>query len=579
LPLTRAPFTVPDSMKRLALVFLLAVVVAGGVFLARRAQTPSTAVSELLPRGTVFLAQLPDFSRTRDQWHESDLYKLYCEPAVQDFLGRPLSQLPDYDVASQTWREIEQLDPKDAFVAVTSIENGDPQFAGGLRFRGSRDDAMKIVNRWIGPLIRDESQHEMVDYQNHKIDIVGAAPSQIATVCDGQWVFVSNDLGELKAILDRADHREKDRQSTLSTNEEFRAARNHMPSDYAFLFYFQPKLLREKLAALPPGFRWQISDGQNAMFDEIGTICGATRLESGKMRDTVFIAAPKPNKTRTVDRSSVKLGTTNTLLYIAQLLNFERIAALSQSGGTTWLQKVLSVMEQAGVTLEDWNAAFEPEAATLADWPEHAHWPFVIGTISVKDADRADKVLNALTRAIDEDAIWNRTEKGGVRYFVMQTPASLIAISPTIALSNRLVVAGLDTPSVEAAINRAENGGNSSSLSNSVNYRSAASALPQPTNFFGYVDTALLYSRLDASLRPLLLMSAAFMPAMSNTVDVTKLPPQEVVTKHLSPIVSSQRYDRDGYVAESVGPVTLNQAALGLGAVGVWWTFVRPAGH
>ena len=75
---------------------------------------------------------------------------------------------------------------------------------------------------------------------------------------------------------------------------------------------------------------------------------------------------------------------------------------------------------------------------------------------------------------------------------------------------------------------------------------------------------AFLYSRLDAALRPILLMAAAFIPAVTNSVDLGKLPSPEVITKHLSPIVSSQRYDRDGYVAESIGPVTLDQSVIGL---------------
>jgi hypothetical protein len=73
-----------------------------------------------------------------------------------------------------------------------------------------------------------------------------------------------------------------------------------------------------------------------------------------------------------------------------------------------------------------------------------------------------------------------------------------------------------------------------------------------------------LYSRLDASLRPMLLMAAAFVPAVAGSIDPIKLPAPEVITKHLSPIVSSQRYDGDGYMAESIGPITLDQ--LGIGA-------------
>jgi len=86
---------------------------------------------------------------------------------------------------------------------------------------------------------------------------------------------------------------------------------------------------------------------------------------------------------------------------------------------------------------------------------------------------------------------------------------------------------------------------------------------------------SLLYSRLDAMMRPMLLMSAAFMPAISDHVDVGKLPPPEIVAKYLSPIVASQRYERDGYVEESIGPITLTQAAIGLGVPAVYWGFTR----
>jgi hypothetical protein len=91
--------------------------------------------------------------------------------------------------------------------------------------------------------------------------------------------------------------------------------------------------------------------------------------------------------------------------------------------------------------------------------------------------------------------------------------------------------------------------------------------VPPPTNFFAYIDTALLYNRLDATLRPILLMAAAFAPHVNDSVDLAKIPEAQVITRHLSPIVDSQRYDRDGYVAESVGPITFNGATIGLAAL------------
>jgi len=65
------------------------------------------------------------------------------------------------------------------------------------------------------------------------------------------------------------------------------------------------------------------------------------------------------------------------------------------------------------------------------------------------------------------------------------------------------------------------------------------------------------------------------MPAISDYVDVGKLPPPETVAKHLSPIVSSQHYETDGYVTESIGPVTLSEAAIGLGLPAILWGETR----
>ena len=145
----------------------------------------------------------------------------------------------------------------------------------------------------------------------------------------------------------------------------------------------------------------------------------------------------------------------------------------------------------------------------------------------------------------------------------MQNGPSFVAIRPVIGVSNHLMVAGLDEGSVEAAMRRGEN--SASELSNSDTYKRAARNVPEPTNFFGYLDLGLLYQRLDATLRPMLLMSAAIMPAINDYVDAAKLPAPEIITRHLTPIVSSQRYKGGGYIAESVGPITLNQSGIGVG--------------
>jgi hypothetical protein len=166
-----------------------------------------------------------------------------------------------------------------------------------------------------------------------------------------------------------------------------------------------------------------------------------------------------------------------------------------------------------------------------------------------------------------QTAGWDSEERNGVRYFSIPAGMQMLAISPTIGLSDRMLIAGLGEQSVEDAIARATAAG--PGLAAIYDFKEAETQVPAAKQGFGYVDTTLLYTRLDAALRPMLLMSAAFVPAIRDAVDLSKLPPAEVITKHLSPIVMSQTYAGDGYVTESVGPVTFTQLAGGVAVISI----------
>jgi hypothetical protein len=556
-------------MRRiLLLIIAIAVAAYAGWYYWNLSQRISSApVTGLLPRNTIFLAHIPDFNRTRHEWRQSDIYQLYSEQAVQDFLHKPLGNVPNTPKAfgAQTLQEIEQLDPKNAFFALTSIDDSAPSVVGGFRFRGSQEDAEQVIGKWRAMLLeqRAGTKQEKVQYQRHEIDLVTATPFTLATTYDRPWFFAATNVRELEALLDRVDHRVNNSEETLEKDEAYRIAVSHRASNYAAFFYLQPKAFSERLAALRAAVRSSPAPGETTMLEKMRCAAGTTRLENGKIRDVLFLGMPKLEHDATLNRSSLTLGTKETFFYLAMLLNLgEKMETLGQAaplGGA--VQKVFQDLATTGIAADDWKAAFGIELGALTDWPSSAHWPSLLLTLPVRDMARAGKIIDAFTRA-DEGAIWTQTEKDGVRYFSKQSAVTLVAITPTIALSDRILIAGFNPVSVEEAVKRSAN--NSSELAESQTYKGAERLLPLPTNFFSYVDTSLLYSRLDASLRPMLLMAAAFMPAITRSVDLAKLPSPEVITKHLSPIVSSQRYERDGYVAESLGPITLDQAAVGL---------------
>jgi hypothetical protein len=159
---------------------------------------------------------------------------------------------------------------------------------------------------------------------------------------------------------------------------------------------------------------------------------------------------------------------------------------------------------------------------------------------------------------------WRRTEKNGATFYTAQAFAGVVPLTPTLAISDKMFFAGTNPPMVEAAM--AKMGRAAGELQKSATFLEAAAQVPAGDTGFYFVDTRLLYERLDAAIRPLLVMSATIYPALGKTIGLANLPPAGAIAKHLSPIVMSQRYQDGGYLSESVGPVSFREATLGAAA-------------
>jgi hypothetical protein len=458
---------------------------------------------------------------------------------------------------------------KDAFVALITIEHSAWKIVGGFRFSGDPANAEKIVANWKAKLLGHgpDSKQETADYQGHQIQADTAGIIRLSSVRDGQWFFFANDPEQLKPLLDRVDGRMKDPATALATDDVFTAAYKRMPSSYAALAFARADRMVEKL--MPPPDGTETSD-QLAAIRQIRSICAATSFDAGKIRDTIFVGMPKLLEAGDLTRASLSIATKNTFLYAAGFLNLTKPMPLPGSAGVLgWmggLQKITDALSSQGITLEGWNSAFGPELSWVGNWPENSHWPSVFATLPVKDQEKANKIMSIITTPKEGSADWTHREKEGVQYFSTSSGGQFFSFSPTIGLSDRILIAGADNESVEAAMKRSTAG--NSELASARNFQSAERAVPEARQTFTYIDPALLYTRIDATLRPMLFMSAAFLPGISDTVDLNKLPAPEVITKHLSPIVMSQSYDGDGYIAESVGPVTVYQSIIGLGGLG-----------
>ncbi|MFN2476269.1 MAG: hypothetical protein ABR526_08020 [Chthoniobacterales bacterium] len=561
-------------MKRLLLVIVLAAAVAFAVWFGMRANirtaSSSATVAALLPKETVALLHLPDLNRSREQWHQTDLYKLWREPALQDFLQKPLAKIPSNAGVHENLQQVEQLGVRDAFVALTSWEGDQPQFAGGFRFKGSAADAEKIIGKWRAR-VTEGTTPTTVEYQSHQLQVMTRGTLTFATVYDGDWFLAANNVELVKALLDRVDGRAKDAATTLGGDGTYAAAFKHMPMGYAAFAYARLDGYFEKLAARNQG---AVNQTQWETLRKIRSVAASSSFDNGKFRDVLFVGMPKRDTPAELTRNSLALATADSFLYVASLLNLPHEMTLPDPAGavaTGWLARFgqkLGALGAKGFTLDDFTSAFALEGSVIGDWSATTKIPALLFSLPVRDVEKANRIVAAFTAVADEDQQWMQSPSDGVQYYTLPPANPMIPLAPTIAVGKELLVAGLDRLSVEAAVKRGS-GSEAARLADAPVFKAGSALVPKPTQAFTFVDAALLYSRLDAALRPMLIMGAAFVPGIADAVDLGKLPAPEVVTKHLSPIVMSQTYQDDGYVSESVGPVSIYQAAIGiLGASG-----------
>jgi len=556
-------------MRKLQLLILAAAVAAGIIWWGfyRTHHTSSLGVASLLPQGTLALVHLPDFNRSRDEWHRTDLYQLWKEPAVQEFLAKPRSNFSAQGRIGQTVDEISTLEMKDAFFAVISIESSAWKWDGGFRCTGDVEKAAKLVEEWRARMLggKPDVKHQTMDYQGRQIYNDSAGLLQIWTVWAGPWFFFANDFENLKTLLDRADGRVKDAGTALSSDETFLAASKHMPASYAALVFGRVAQFVEKRG--PPAEEAEASDKLPGL-RQIRSFGAALAFDGARMRDTVFVGMPKVAELGNLTRASLPIASKDTFFYAASVLDLRKETEPgSQTPALGWLsgvQKITPSLSANGITLEEWKSAFGSEIGLIGSWAANSQWPSLVAAMPVSDSAKANKIVTTITASNNDDVRWTHREKDGVHYYSTGAGLPLFSFSPTIGLSDRMLVLGPESGSVEAAV---KHGMGSSELAATRNFQNAERAVPTARQAFVYLDPALVYTRFDASLRPLLAMAAAFLPALSDTVDVSKLPPADVVARHLSPTVMSQSYHGDGYLAESVGSVPLYQTVIG--AMGV----------
>jgi hypothetical protein len=211
-------------MKRLLLVILLGAIAAlTAYYIVRQhpAAVPST-IANLLPADTALFIHLPDAEKNRDAWHRTDLYQLYTEPTVQDFLQKPKSRFPEKGPVKEAWHDSASLQMRNAFLATNNFDS--LRFIGGFEFRCQEKEAENVIERWKSRLLAKApgTERSSADYEKHHIDILSSGQFTFASTIAGHQFLAAATVEDLKALLDRVDGRTKT--PALDSDANIRAA-------------------------------------------------------------------------------------------------------------------------------------------------------------------------------------------------------------------------------------------------------------------------------------------------------------------------------------------------------------------
>jgi hypothetical protein len=221
---------------------------------------------------------------------------------------------------------------------------------------------------------------------------------------------------------------------------------------------------------------------------------------------------------------------------------------------------IQSGLANEGVTLAKIATMLGSEFGIILDWPADSVKPSLLFSLDVRDTAMTTKTIDLLTNGQLGNAAWTHTQNDGAEVFSL---SAIPMLTPTLAIKGDRLILGLDGPRVAEAISTAK--ASKDGLANTPLFAETEKQLVKATYGFGYVDAKGLFERIYSASRPLIMLWGGFNPAVRNSIDLNKLPSTESISKHLTPIAYSSTRLPDGFLAESTGPVTFTQCALGLG--------------
>lgn len=545
--------------KALLVLVVLALLAAAGawLFLGKRGITDGAA---LLPANAVLYAAIPDVARTSQRWPQTALAQIGAEPAVAEFFAKPLEAL-GAGGGGEAAGILERLKPGSFFVALTALTESTAEGALGFQYHGGQQDLSDAMERLHAELAArfPNGARTTSEYHGTTITSFTGGAFGVHTASHGNWGLLATSEGALQGMLDRAAGRNTS--DSLASNAAFQKVSSQLPAEPDFVWFadFQP--IFDVLLRIGAQQGGDVNEAQLAQMRKMKAAGGTLLFAGADQREVTFLLMDGMPKLPALNHSLMELTTPDTTVFFESVLDRETIA--SPEYIQTLPEPVQEFLTSAQLDGGKLASMLGGEVGAVLKWAPGAMIPSVLLGLTIEDRARVDEVVsNALAQNGFDVTV---RESHGAKVFEFP-PMELQIASPAIAIDDQLLLASLTIDELERVLDRNDGGKGAKTLKDADAFKPALETYGAGNQAFAFVDTKAIFETIYNQLRPIIVIAASMSPDFGKIVDVEKLPETEQISRHLSPILYTNRQTADGWIIESSGPITFSQGAALIGA-------------
>jgi hypothetical protein len=533
-------------MKRLIGGGLVLLLVAIGIFLWQQSRF-SLLAGQIAPAGCLVYVELPNLDQTAKRWPDAALCRILNERSVQHFLKQPLAKgSPNYQNA---WESLATLRCRSLFFGMTEPARG--RWICGLQTSAdqttSRREIANLSKALFGQTVEevDNLEHERKEGGG-----IGHGLAQIYCARAGSWVLLSKST----ELLVEALRNSKAPGGGLQSLKLFQDCRANVPADYDLLSFVQGGPSLDPSVGLHWGFHEQRTQGN------VRAVLAATTIVGARLRDTVFTLTAGPPTGRPLDRKGFAMTSPSTIGYLATQVGFSEIwrwcGQLSeQSQLAETIRKYMGQAQSFGIDPQDLDNLVSGAEVILDRDPKSDS---LNAAFSLQVADPAK--FQRLMEQVVAEKFPDNTKK----ILIDSVPAYSMEVNERVSIvfglvGGQILVSGSQSNFGEL-VRRLRN--QAPGLETDSQFQGITKLVGQPDDLFVYLDAKSGFERFYEASRPMLVFGILLMPTLNRYVDAMALPETEDISKHLSPIVLSRHRVANGFVDESVGPITAYDALM-----------------